>query len=79
MIRGSYLPTGTGKISLEEDTDSGEQPSWARLAVTGDLTADQLVQHYCHWIHQKTGSYEATARKLGIDRRTVKSKIALIQ
>jgi len=37
------------------------------------------VQHYCHWIHQKTGSYEATARKLGIDRRTVKAKIGLIE
>lgn len=78
MIRGCYLPTGTGKTSHEDVTATKHQPSWAGSAVSGDLTADQLVQHYCQWIHQKTGSYEATARKLGIDRRTVKAKIALI-
>jgi len=79
MIRGSYLPTGTGKNSLEDAAVSENQPAWAGSAVAGNLTADQLIQHYCHWIHQKTGSYEATARKLGIDRRTVKAKIALIE
>ena len=79
MIRGSYIPTGTRKNTLDDQPVSTEQPSWTRSAVAGDLTADQLVQHYCHWIHQKTGSYEATARKLGIDRRTVKAKIGLIE
>lgn len=79
MIRGSYLPTRSSKATVENASVSKNQPTWARSAVAGDLTADQLIQHYCQWIHQKTGSYEATARKLGIDRRTVKAKIALIE
>ncbi len=81
MIRGCYLPSGLCNRGGSETSvgPPGVQPSWVRSAVAGELTADQLVQHYCHWVHGKTGSYEATARQLGIDRRTVKSKITAIQ
>ena len=79
MIRNCYTPTGACNSAAAVVSSSKNQPVWAGKAVAGDLTADQLVQHYCHWIHQKTGSYEATARQLGIDRRTVKAKIALIE
>ena len=43
----------------------------------GRLTADEMIQHYCSWVYRQTGSYEATGRQLGLDRRTVKSKIDL--
>ena len=79
MIRNCYTPTGACNSVGDPSKVADNQPAWAGSAVAGNLTADQLVQHYCHWIHQKTGSYEATARKLGIDRRTVKAKIALIK
>jgi DNA-binding NtrC family response regulator len=41
----------------------------------GRLSAEQLLSRYCTLVYSKTGSYEETARRLGIDRRTVKSKI----
>jgi len=41
----------------------------------GSLTADELLSRYCTLVYRQTGSYEETARRLGIDRRTVKSKI----
>ncbi len=39
------------------------------------LTAEQLLENYCTAVYQQTGSYLDTARHLGLDRRTVKSKI----
>ncbi len=68
MIRGHYVPTGTA----QPETDS---PPWIQKAVRGDLNADQLLQNYCRWIYEKVGSYDGAARRLGIDRRTVKAKI----
>jgi len=41
----------------------------------GRLTAEQLLRRYCSLVYAETGSYEETARRLQLDRRTVKSKI----
>ncbi len=41
----------------------------------GRLTADQALSRYATIVYRETGSYEETARRLDIDRRTVKSKI----
>jgi transcriptional regulator of acetoin/glycerol metabolism len=41
----------------------------------GSLTADELIKGYATLVHSKLGTYEATARRLGLDGRTVKSKI----
>ncbi len=43
--------------------------------VAGSLTADELLSRYCTIVYAQTGSYEAAARQLKLDRRTVKSKI----
>lgn len=44
-------------------------------ACTGDLTAEELLSRYCTLVYSQTGSYEETARRLEIDRRTVKAKV----
>lgn len=44
-------------------------------ARTGDLTASELLNRYCTLVYSRTGSYEETARRLAIDRRTVKAKV----
>ena len=41
----------------------------------GRLTADELLSRYCTIVYRETGSYEETSRRIGLDRRTVKSKI----
>lgn len=44
-------------------------------AANGQLTASELLSRYCTLIYSQTGSYEETARRLQIDRRTVKAKV----
>lgn len=44
-------------------------------AADGKISATQLLSRYCTLVYSKTGSYEETARRLGIDRRTVKAKL----
>jgi len=41
----------------------------------GRLTAEQVLSHYCAIVYRQTGSYEETARRVQLDRRTVKSKV----
>ena len=41
----------------------------------GRLTADEMLSRYCTIVYNQTGSYEETARRVQLDRRTVKSKI----
>jgi transcriptional regulator of acetoin/glycerol metabolism len=41
----------------------------------GELTAEELLIRYCTLVYAKEGSYEAAARKLALDRRTVKAHI----
>lgn len=65
LIRGEYHPPqllAGGAGSLEGLT-------------AGQITAEQLLRRYCTHTYAQTGSYEETARRLGIDRRTVKAKV----
>ncbi len=41
----------------------------------GALTADQVLNHYAKLVYRQTGSYEETARRLDLDRRTVKTRV----
>ena len=42
---------------------------------SGELTAAELLAGYCGELHQKLGSYEAVARVVALDRRTVKKYV----
>jgi hypothetical protein len=44
-------------------------------ARSGGLTASELISRYCTLVYSQTGSYEETARRLQLDRRTVKAKV----
>jgi hypothetical protein len=44
-------------------------------ARAGRLTADELLTSYVTIVYSRTRSYEETARRLGLDRRTVKAKV----
>jgi transcriptional regulator with AAA-type ATPase domain len=67
LIRRNYRP------SRAAEEDPLEQ--FAAEARRGELTADELLTRYCTIVYARAGSYEETARRLGLDRRTVKAKV----
>ena len=42
----------------------------------GLMTEEELLNFYTTLVYQKVGTYESAARSLGIDRRTVKSRVS---
>jgi len=70
MIHGEYRPAMAGK----EPTKVVGSDFLTQLQ-TGQLTAEQLLHHYCRQVYDQCGSYEQTAQRLQLDRRTVKRKI----
>ncbi|MBF0376150.1 MAG: sigma 54-interacting transcriptional regulator [Desulfamplus sp.] len=41
----------------------------------GEIDASTLISDYCKYLYKKYGTYEAVAKKTGLDRRTVKKHI----
>jgi transcriptional regulator with AAA-type ATPase domain len=68
LIRGEYLPAATAP-----STDP--RRSLAEEILAARLTADDLLNRYCALVYAETGSYQETARRLGLDRRTVKARV----
>ena len=71
MIRKEYHPVGAAEC------DSTDDPCRALAAALsrGELTAEELLRHYCTQMYAQCGSLQEAARRLRLDRRTVKSKI----
>jgi hypothetical protein len=67
MVRGEYRPTRPREATPSEDL--------AAALEAGALTADEVLRRYCSLVFARTGSYQETARRLGMDRRTVKDKV----
>jgi transcriptional regulator with PAS, ATPase and Fis domain len=67
IIRRSYRPMETAEAVAGD-------PFMARYQ-RGELAAEELIEHYAALVHRQTGTYEETARRLGLDRRTVKAKV----
>lgn len=71
LVRGEYQPPAGGP--------SPSRPAWMVGAERGELAADELLTAYCRHVHAQQGGYEPAARVLGLDRRTVKSRVAADQ
>ena len=41
----------------------------------GEASAEEVLREYCTRVYFQVGSYEEAARRLDLDRRTVKAKI----
>jgi sigma-54 specific flagellar transcriptional regulator A len=52
-----------------------EEESLAAQLRNGDLTATDLLSRYCRALYARLGSYEQVARRMELDRRTVKKYI----
>jgi DNA-binding NtrC family response regulator len=48
---------------------------WHDKLRNGELSAQQLLSHYCKTLYQEQNSYESVAEITGLDRRTVKKHI----
>lgn len=70
LIRRDYRPS--------RSTGGGVVDNFARDIRGGKFTAEELLARYCAIVYAGTGNYEETARRLKIDRRTVKSKVELV-
>jgi DNA-binding NtrC family response regulator len=67
IIRHSYRPL--------EHTAGSPDEELVRGFHGGQFTAEELIARYAVQVYRLTGSYEEAARRMGIDRRTVKAKI----
>jgi transcriptional regulator with AAA-type ATPase domain len=67
LIRRDYRPS---RPKIQDPVERATQEFR-----NGSITAEQLLSHYCTLVYRHTGSYEETARRLQLDRRTVKSKV----
>ncbi len=63
LIRRDYRPAVRPSSTFEANFAAGR------------LTADEVLGHYLKLVYRQTGSYEETARRVGLDRRTVKAKL----
>jgi len=67
LVRGRYEPPHR---SVESFIDR------LRHDVTaGTLTVDELLARYCTLVYARAGTYEEAARRLQVDRRTVKARV----
>src|SRR5215813_1322387 len=67
MIRGEYRPPRAANVSARRRV--------AEEMLAGALSADELLRRYCTLVYAETRSYQETARRLDLDRRTVKDKV----
>ena len=71
LIRKSYRVP-----AMEPVPGSGGSCEALSAAVArGALNAEELLEHYTALIYAQSGSYQETARRLGVDHRTVKSRL----
>ena len=71
LVQGAYEPPRAGAAVPAEAGAAGVSP----LILRGEASADDLLRDYATRVYARAGSYEAAARVLGLDRRTVKAKI----
>ena len=67
LVRNEYRPPATPGRDPAEDL--------AAELDEGSLTAEELLGRYCTMVYLRTGSYQETARRLKLDRRTVKRHV----
>jgi DNA-binding NtrC family response regulator len=67
LIRRNYRPSRAGAEDAVEELAADVR--------AGRLGADELLARYITVVYSRVSSYEETARRLGLDRRTVKAKV----
>ncbi len=68
VLRGEYRPAGP--------LARGGADDWNAVIESGALTAEELLRRYTRIVFAQAGNIEETARRLDLDRRTVKARLA---
>lgn len=68
VLRGEYRPAGPLVRTGSDD--------WNMVIESGSLTAEELLRRYTRIVFAQAGTIEETARRLDLDRRTVKARLA---
>ena len=69
LVRGEYRPPPADAAAADPFDDT------MRALRDGRLSADEALNRYCTWVYARTGSYLEAARRLALDRRTVKARV----
>ena len=67
VVRREYRPAAAAR--------AGPEQALAEALARCELSADELLTRYCTLVYAREGSYESAARRLALDRRTVKAKV----
>ncbi len=67
LVRKRYRPPAAPAQAADDGLAAALQ--------AGGITARDLLSRYCTTVYARTGSYQETARRLALDRRTVKQHI----
>ncbi len=67
ILRGEYRPAGPLVRGAADD--------WNAVIEGGALTAEELMRRYTRIVFDQAGTIEETARRLDLDRRTVKARL----
>ncbi|MBM4382304.1 MAG: sigma-54-dependent Fis family transcriptional regulator [Deltaproteobacteria bacterium] len=74
VIRGGYAPALPAARAAGVPA-SGPVAELAAELARGSTSADALLSRYATLVYWQAGSYEETARRIGLDRRTVRARI----
>jgi DNA-binding NtrC family response regulator len=74
LIRREYLPRGLPRGATRTASDDPRR-AVAEEILSGRLSAEEVLNRYCTLVFAETGSYQEAARRLGLDRRTVKARV----
>ncbi len=76
VIRGGYTPAALGGLAPASVLPArGPTAELLDAVARGAIDADLLLSRYATLVYHQAGSYEETARRIGIDRRTVRARI----
>lgn len=67
LVRGKYAPPRATSARFDENL--------AQDLTMGSLTVAELMRRYCTLVYSRIGNFEEAARKLGVDRRTIKAHV----
>jgi sigma-54 dependent transcriptional regulator, flagellar regulatory protein len=65
LMTGRYMPERAEDVADEET-------ALARRLRSGELSADQLLGHYCSLLYRRLGTFSDVAKRIGLDPRTTR-------